>query len=201
MTKLRKTFFLIIAAALIFVACGSAEYENSVLKINKDYSINAVYVSDFSSEDYDFRLFKQEAEDSIEEYNNTAGKGSIVLEECAKKDNTAYVEMKYASYEDYRDFNGLTIYAGKLSDAVENGEASGDTQVKSADGSTVTTLKELADDSERSLVMVSEDLEIEARGNLVYMSDNVNVDDTGKIIALCAGEDGNATPAYLVFDK
>ena len=201
MTKLRSTFFLIIATALIFVACGSAEYENSVLKINKDYSINAVYVTDFSSEDYDFRLFKQEAEDSIEEYNNTAGKGSIVLEECAKKDNTAYVEMKYASYEDYRDFNGLTIYAGKLSDAVENGEASGDTQVKSADGSTVTTLKELADDSERSLVMVSEDLEIEARGNLVYMSDNVNVDDTGKITALCAGEDGNATPAYLVFDK
>ena len=194
-----KIVLLVSLTLLMLVSCGANEYESNTLRINKDLSIKAFYISDFPTDKYNIDELKDEVRESTELYNEDSP-GAVKLNSCVIRDEKAAVEMEFASGEDYAAFNRLSFYAGPLEDALTGGTAAEDTEVSVYGEGTITTLGEIPDKEQLTLIMTEEPVNIEFKGNLSYINKYVKINEETGTISVDFGEDRDKT-AVLVFSK
>ena len=190
-----------LAVMLLLVSCGGKEYDSNTLVINKDLSINAVYISAFPTEKYNIDEMKTEIRESVDLYNESVP-GAVSLKSCTLRDEKAVVEMEFASGSDYASFNNLDFYCGPLGDAVAGGFIDNNTEVSLYEDGTITTVGEIADQDGLMIIKTEEAADIEFKGKISvsYINKYVKIDrETGTIcIDFEEDEDGRAV---LIFSK
>ncbi len=194
-----KFFLLLTAVTLLIVSCGGKEYYNNTLVINKDLSIDAVFVSDFPTEKYNIDEMKKEIRESVELYNEDHA-GAVKFKSCALRDEKAFVEMKFASGNDYAAFNDVDFYLGPLTEALSGGNITADTEVAQFDDGTITTVAEIPEDDRLILLKTEETADIVFKGSISYENKYVKTDEETGTISVDFEEDDDKT-AVLIYMK
>ena len=130
--KIRKIFSSnrLMIAALFFIAffslggCSTKEEKQpavSSLYLQKGGAVKAVIAETFDKQYYNKDEMQQMILKEAAAYNRNRGEGRISVEKVSVDKGMAYVEMTYASAEDYAAFNDIVFFAGTPAEAQEKG--------------------------------------------------------------------------------
>lgn len=198
----------VIAAASMTTACGASfEADESTVYITKQGNVIGADIEDFNEDYYDEDELKAYITESIESYVESNGDGSLELDRFLTKSSeedgiTAQLYLNYATYIDYALFNDVTLFAGTVEQAQQEGYTFDQEFVKVEDGAPAGSMdvQELLEDEEIRVVVIGEETAVRIDGEIVCISDG-NVDVTGKntMQAHYDVEDVQAQPAYILY--
>lgn len=199
---------LVFAAASVTTSCGTSfEAEESTVYITKEGNVIGADIEDFNEDYYDEEELKAYITESIEQYVESNGDGSLQLQKFqtgTEKEGgvTAQLYLDYATYIDYALFNDITMFAGTVADAQKEGYAFDQGFLKveegSADGS--MDIKELLEDEKTKVVVIGDETLVRIDGEIRAVSDG-NTEVTGKntVRVHYDVEDEDAQPAYILY--
>jgi len=189
-------------------ACGSSfkAAENAVY-VTKHGSVIGASIEDFNEDYYDEEELKAYITESVEDYVSLNGDDSVTLdsfevEEKGEDGRQAALYLKYDSYIDYAQFNGVTMYAGTIADARAAGYDL-DGKFKKAEEGQVkgdAPAEDVLADEDANVVILGQEISFQVDGKILFVSDG-NVELTGKNTAKLHYdiEDAGAKPACLIY--
>lgn len=172
---------ILIAMITILSGCsklGSAEA--STIYVDKKGRIESITVEALPAEQYNKEELKTMIDESIDDYNGKQEEEKITLESFKVKKDQARLTMKYASYEDYEDFNGRILFAGTVAEA-------------KVAGYEITTTY-----TDASIIITNEPVQIKTPKDIVETSENASIID--EKLAVVEGE-GGATENGIIFEN
>lgn len=199
---------LIFAAASVTTSCGTSfEADESTVYITKEGNVIGADIEDFNEDYYDEEELKAYITESIENYVESNGDGSLELQKFqtgSEKEGgvTAQLYLDYATYIDYALFNDITMFAGTVSDAQKEGYAFDQSFLKveegNADGS--MDVRELLEDEKTKVVIIGDETLVRIDGEIRSVSEG-NAEVTGKntVRVHYDVEDEDAQPAYILY--
>lgn len=189
-----------------FIGCGSVTTKKqNALEISSDGKVTASTYGSFDKDYYDAAELKRQIEAAIKDYNTANGEGSVELKKYSKGTDGVYLIISYASTEDYAAFNGVILYTGKLSQAIEEGIVDGAVRITSSDGGLKTTTGEFNNKSgsETFVLVIEEPMVVEVSGDVLYTGGDVRIGKNG--ICITGSENPGATvldaPCYILYKK
>lgn len=195
-------------AASITAGCGASfEADESTVYITKQGNVIGADIEDFNEEYYDEEELQQYITDSIQGYVEANGDGSLELDrfetESSEKDGvTAHLYLNYATYIDYALFNDVTMFAGTVEQARQEGYTFDQSFQKAEDGALTGTadVQEALGDENTKVVVIGEETAVRVDGEILYVSDG-NADLTGKntVQAHYDIENEDAQPVYILY--
>ena len=198
----------VFAAASMTTACGASfEADESTVYITKQGNVIGADIEDFNEDYYDEDELKAYITESIESYVESNGDGSLELDGFQTKSSeedgvTAQLYLNYATYIDYALFNDVTLFAGTVEQAQQEGYTFDQEFVKVEDAAPAGSMdvQELLADEQIRVVVIGEETAVRIDGEIVCVSDG-NVDVTGKNTAQAHYdvEDAQAQPAYILY--
>ncbi len=198
----------IFAAASITTACGASfEADESTVYITKQGNVIGANIEDFNEDYYDEEELEAYIADSIESYVESNGNGSLELDrfETASSEEdgvTAQLYLNYATYIDYALFNDVTLFAGTVEQAQQEGYTFDQDFVKVEDGAAAggMDVQELLSEQGVQVVVIGEEIAVRVDGEILCVSDS-NAEITGKntVQVHYDVEDAQAQPAYILY--
>ena len=195
---MRRAAAVLLVFMLFLTSCGAPAPDHNRITIQRNGTVQAVYVSEFP-EEYNVILLEEEILDAAALFNATKEKNSVRLISVRTEQETATVEMRYSDSEAYRDFNRQVFFCGSIDDAIANGYVSGGTEVRTPDGQLATSLSILRKEEREKpyvLVALEEETELLYPGKLLYKSAGVQVDENGGIYVTPTGDE----PVCLIYE-
>lgn len=199
---------IVLAAAGMTTACGTSfEADESTVYITKDGNVIGADIEDFNKDYYDEEELKAYITESIENYVESNGDGSLELQkfqtESSKEDGvTAQLYLNYATYIDYALFNDVTLFAGTVEQAQQEGYTFDQDFVKVEDGAAAggMDVQELLSEQGVQVVVIGEEIAVRVDGEILCVSDS-NAEVTGKntVQVHYDVEDAQAQPAYILY--
>lgn len=156
----------------LFSACGkSLEADRDTVYIQKKGSIIGAAIADFDKDYYDEEELKAFAEERVQEYQEEHGKNSVTIDKFSVEEGTAKLYMKYAGYEDYQEFNEVTLFSGTVPQALAAGFTFDTDFTKIKDGKAAGSVENTeVVDTDYKVVVLSEKVEVKVDGSVQYMS-------------------------------
>jgi hypothetical protein len=201
----KRAAALIILISFLVSACGHISGGSvSSLEIETDGTVRASSVESFDKDYYDADELEAEIRQAVETYNEKAGEERVYLDSSEVKNQTAKVVMFYKNAEDYAVFNSVTLWDGKLADAVSGGTIDRSLQVKDVSDSEgdMTTVGNVLDGKGKndSLLILEEPLLVKVPGRIVCCSTGVTVNQDGTARVGSADDSGTLnTAAYIIY--
>ena len=93
----------------------------TILFPEKKGGITEVAVGDFDKDNYDENELEQYVKDSIKEYEDNDGAGTVKLKNLSVKDGVAKLGMHYSDSTAYSAFVGDTVFTGTVVQAIAAG--------------------------------------------------------------------------------
>ncbi len=156
----------------LFSACGkSLEADRDTVYIQKRGAIISAAIADFDKDYYDEEELKAFAEERVQEYQEEHGKNSVTIDKFSVEEGTAKLYMKYAGYEDYQEFNEVTLFSGTVPQALAAGFTFDTDFTKIKDGKAAGSVENTeVVDTDYKVVVLSEKVEVKVDGSVQYMS-------------------------------
>ena len=156
----------------LFSACGkSLEADRDTVYIQKKGSIIGAAIADFDKDYYDEEELKAFAEERVQEYQEEHGKNSVTIDKFSVEEGTAKLYMKYAGYEDYQEFNEVTLFSGTVPQALAAGFTFDTDFTEIKDGKAAGSVENTeVVDTDYKVVVLSEKVEVKVDGSVQYMS-------------------------------
>ncbi len=156
----------------LFSACGkSLEADRDTVYIQKKGSIIGAAIADFDKDYYDEEELKAFAEERVQEHQEEHGKNSVTIDKFSVEEGTAKLYMKYAGYEDYQEFNEVTLFSGTVPQALAAGFTFDTDFTKIKDGKAAGSVENTeVVDTDYKVVVLSEKVEVKVDGSVQYMS-------------------------------
>ncbi len=156
----------------LFSACGkSLEADRDTVYIQKKGSIIGAAIADFDKDYYDEEELKAFAEERVQEHQEEHGKNSVTIDKFSVEEGTAKLYMKYAGYEDYQEFNEVTLFSGTVPQALAAGFTFDTDFTKIKDGKAAGSVENTeVVDPDYKVVVLSEKVEVKVDGSVQYMS-------------------------------
>ena len=156
----------------LFSACGkSLEADRDTVYIQKKGSIIGAAIADFDKDYYDEEELKAFAQERVQEYQEEHGKNSVTIDKFSVEEGTAKLYMKYAGYEDYQEFNEVTLFSGTVPQALAAGFTFDTDFTKIKDGKAAGSVENTeVVDTDYKVVVLSEKVEVKVDGSVQYMS-------------------------------
>ncbi len=205
--KLYAALFILVTAG-ITTACGASfEADESTVYIKKDGNVIGADIEDFNKDYYDEEELKAYITESIESYVESNGDGSLEMEkfqtESSEEDGvTAQLYLNYATYIDYALFNDVTLFAGTVQQAQQEGYPFDQNFLKVEEGIAADSLdvKELTEDEKMKVVIIGDETVVKVDGEIQGVSDgNTEVSGKDTVRVHYDVEDENAQPAYILY--
>ncbi|MDE7312143.1 MAG: hypothetical protein K2N87_11090 [Eubacterium sp.] len=199
---------LIFTAASMTTACGASfEADESTVYITKEGNVIGADIEDFNEEYYDEEELKAYITESIEEYVESNGDGSLELDrfqiESSEEDGvTAKLYLNYATYIDYALFNDVTMFAGTVPEAQQEGYAFDQDFQKVEEGSAAGSMDaaSLLEDEEIRVVIIGDETVVQVDGEIQCVSaGNTEVSGKNTVHVHYDVEDEQAQPAYILY--
>ena len=111
--------FIILCTGLLSGCSQQTDVETSTVFIEKKGSVVSVDVEKFDKEYYEAEELENYIEKQVEEYGGKDG--GVEKSSFDVKDGKAKLKMRYDSYEDYANFNGIEFYSGSVVTAQAEG--------------------------------------------------------------------------------
>lgn len=189
---------LIFTGMLSMVSCGNKVegVSGSVLTIEKDGTVHAKIVEDFTEGYYNKEELQQVILEQAASYNRNTGSGSVTVEKVETNEYMVTVQMTYAGVQDYASFNHAIFFAGTAKEALDAGF---DLNV------VLSGVKDAMDTVGESDILGMEDCVllitnindgIAVNGKALYVSDNVVAAPNAKTIWYSGDENGLAYVIY-----
>lgn len=156
----------------LFSACGkSLEADRDTVYVQKRGAIISAAIADFDKDYYDEEELKAFAEERVQEYQEEHGKNSVTIDKFSVEEGTAKLYMKYAGYEDYQEFNEVTLFSGTVPQALAAGFTFDTDFTKIKDGKAAGSVENTeVVDTDYKVVVLSEKVEVKVDGSVQYMS-------------------------------
>lgn len=165
----------ILLSVLHLTGCGSDKNvkENTLYVNNNGKVIGALY------ERLDKNYYNEEELSDwilaeVDSYNKENGKKTLKLRECEVGDGQARVSIRYASIEDYADFNQVVAFEGTIEEAQKEGYTFAG-EFKSTADKPVITNKEIDASSEYKVLILEESQQLVMEEKILYVNEVVSV--------------------------
>lgn len=115
---------LLLAVVIVgFLFTGGEKYDTdtNTVYILEDGKVVSVSVEPFDEEVYDKNALEEYIQETINDYNTGNGKDSVKQKSLDVEDGTATLVLEYADAEMFEDFEGVEIFTGTMSEALEAG--------------------------------------------------------------------------------
>jgi len=162
------------------VGCGRDKApEVSSVSIDKDGGILHQIVRGFE-ENYDMDEIQKFASDRVAEYCAENGDNSVTLESVDKADDKVVIQLRYASGQDYHDFNHREMFIGSVTEANEQGYQLENVAFISPDGKPME-LGYMEEQDKTQIVIVgtkpTEELLVNVYGKVLYINQSATSDE------------------------
>lgn len=205
MRKIITISLVCLLMAGLFSACGKPlEADRDTVYVQKKGAVIGAAIADFEKDYYDEEELKSFAEERVQEYQKEHGKDSVKIDRFSVEEGVAKLYMKYAGYEDYQEFNEVTLFAGTVPQALAAGFDFNTefTQVK--DGKAAGSVENTTVmDTDYKVVVLSEKVDVKVDGAIQYMSSDytsLKEEDTVAVQMPQEAEDGEELSlVYIVY--
>lgn len=191
----------------LLTGCGnSLDVDCDTVYVEKKGTIIGAAVQKLDKEYYSEDELEEFIDTKEEAYQKEHDKSSVKVSDFSVKDGVAELFVKYAGYEEYQEFNNVTLFAGTVPQAlaagydfdtkfteIKDGKASGEVE-----SSKIT-------ESDYKVVILSEKIDVKVDGTIKYMSSDytsIKADDTVSIQLPENAEDGaDLSLSYIVYEE
>lgn len=180
------TVLCILASASVMTACGNSfEAAESTVYVTKQGNVIGADIEDFNEDYYDEEELRAYITESVENYVELNGDGSIEIEkfetEASDDGVMANLYLDYATYIDYALFNDVTFFAGTIPQAQEEGFKFDQDFLGVEDGALTesTDVQTLLEEEDTRAVIIGEETVVRVDGTILGVSDG-NVEVSGK---------------------
>lgn len=207
MKRMISISLVCVMIAGLLTACGdSLDAECNTVYVEKKGTVIGASIEKMDKDYYKEDELKEFIDEKVEAYQKDHEKDSVKVSDFSVKDGVAELFMKYAGYEEYQEFNDVTLFAGTVPQAlaagydfdtkftkVKDGKASGEVE-----SSKVT-------ESDYKVVVLSEKIDVKVDGTIQYISSDftsIKADDTVSIQLPENAEDGaDLSLVYIVYEE
>lgn len=173
---MKKSMRLLLIAALVltsFTACGgSLKVDENTVYVQKKGKITGATVESFDKDYYDAEELKAYVEERVAAYTASHDDKSVQMDGFSVEEGTARLNIKYADYKDYAEFNGVEMFVGTLPMAMVAGYDFDCTFLQAVDGELTSEASKddvIAND-EYKVVILSEKVNVKVDGTILYTS-------------------------------
>lgn len=184
---LRLIRFLFVVAILIFAAKFGLDFiadrdvsePGTTIKIGMFGGITEYINEDFPESSYDFEEFQAELEKQIQDYCELSGNGkAVTLKKLKWEEEKISVVIKYSADSDYRNFNAMDLYSGKVEELISKGLEFSEQLQPVNEEEAAASLKELGASSGYKVLYAEDVHNLYIPGKIKYYSGNCEL--TGK---------------------
>lgn len=203
MLKMRyagKLFVLLVGILLLglLTACGqNDEIQSTNLKIGKEGTVTSTIVEDFDKDYYTVEGLEAMIQEEISAYN--AGKADAIslisVEVQDNMENKIIVNMKFASAEDYANFNKEDFFYGTVSQAIEAGYEIPQKLYSASDMTKTIRKEEINAMSGKHILIIAESTKVLLPQKAVYISEGVDLINHKEINVEYTDD-----PAYVIME-
>ena len=202
MKKKISALLVMLLACGIFGGCGATkDADTTTLFPEKKGGITEVAVGDFDKDNYDENELEQYVKDSIKEYEDNDGAGTVKLKNLSVKDGVAKLGMHYSDSTAYSAFVGDTVFTGTVVQAIAAGYDFNTDFVAVTDGAAgdAADSKDVMKNDDYHVIVLSKGVDVTVDGTLQYVSSGVTVKDknTATVEEIPAGETAEAR--YIIY--
>ena len=176
----RISLCLLMCSILLFSGCKGALPEDDTISVDKKGRVTSTIVEEFDKEFYDAEELEGEIDEELAKYNQNFAADHIRKEAFKVEDGTASLQLVFDEWKYYSDYTGLTLFAGTVSEAEEEGY---DLQLygeyMDADGS-LTDVETVSAGEDVHVLILEEAVKVQVPGKILAVSpsDNVTVTDS-----------------------
>lgn len=171
----------VMLCAGLLAGCGvSLESDSSMVYVDSKGKVSALEVEGLDKDYYDAEELETYVNDVVDEYTSEHGKGTVKVEDLTVDGQTAKLRMKYKTTEDYTNFNGIELNAGKVVATLAAGYTYDASFVKVEDGKVTgsATKQEIYQEEGLKAVIIRANTDVKVDGEICYVSTE-NVKLTG----------------------
>lgn len=198
-----KCFGLILVLCMgVFTGCaGKMDATASTVYVEKKGHIVSVDVEELDEAKYDASELEEYITAQVTAYTTEHGE-TVKKESFKTEDGIAKLQMKYDSYEEYANFNGIEMYVGTVVQAQADGYDF-DTDFNSVSEGEVqgTAAKtDILSDDDYNVAVIKANVNVEVPGTIVYVSAQ-DTEVTGKNTVSITGEGASEEAAltYIIY--
>ena len=126
--KAKSIIFVLAVTVLVLTGCGgsggAASLEQNGIILDKEQHVSQVIIEPFDQSYYNTDELRHQIEQKVSETAGDADKPAAVLQEYElTQDQKLHVQIDFATAQDYTAFNGKTLFAGTVNQAIAAGYA------------------------------------------------------------------------------
>lgn len=190
----------------LLTACGtSLKAEYNTVYVQKKGTVIGAAIEKMDKDYYSEDELKKFIDEKVESYQKKHDKKSVKISDFSVKKGIAKLFMKYSGYEDYQEFNGVTLFAGTVPEALAAGYDFDTkfTKVKEGKASGTTESSKIKN-SDYKVIVLSEKIDVKVDGTIKYISSDyttIKSDDTAGIQLPKEAEDGaESSLVYIIYE-
>ena len=161
----------VVVAGFVFSGGDKYEADTNTLYLLENGKVVSVGVETFDENVYDKEELKAYIQETIDDYNMGNGEKVVKQKSLKVKDGTATLVLEYANAEVFETFEGVEIFTGTMSEAIEAGytfteryaDVTGD-KAKEALGS------DFSKDMDYKVAVVKANTTVQVDGTICYVS-------------------------------
>ncbi len=171
------SFCLLMCSILLFSGCLGGVPEENTISVDKRGRITSTIVEEFDKDFYDADELESEIDEELSEYNKNFAADHVRKETFKVEDGVATLQLVFDESGYYADYTGLTLFAGTLSEAEEEGYDLSGNFVEPNENA--ADLEVLNSDGSAHVLVLEEAVQVRVPGNILAVCPEDNVTVTG----------------------
>lgn len=172
MRKLFSIGLACLAIAGLLTGCGkSLEADRDTVYVQKKGSVTSAAIADFDKDYYDEEELKKYIDERVADYQEQHGEDSISIDKFSVEEGVAKLYINYKGWEEYQDFNEVTLFSGTVPQALAEGFDFNAEFTEITDGEAAGTVsKDKITDTDAKVIILSEKVDVKVDGTIQYVS-------------------------------
>lgn len=204
-----KKLFSISLACLIMagllLGCGkSLEADRDTVYVQKKGTVVSAAIADFDKDYYDEEELKKYVDERVADYQEQHGEDSVSIDKFSVEEGVAKLYINYKGYEEYQDFNEVTLFSGTVPQALAEGFDFNTefTEIKGGEAAG-TVSKDKITDTDAKVIILSEKVDVKVDGTIQYVSSQYTTIKAKDTVSIQLPEDAadgeESTLVYVVY--
>lgn len=191
----------------LLTACGnSLDADCNTVYVEKKGTVIGASIEKMDKDYYSEEELEKFIDEKVETYQKNHEKSSVKVSDFSVKDGVAELFVKYAGYEEYQEFNNVTLFAGTVPQALAAGYDFNTkfTEIKDGKASGEVESSKITE-SDYKVVVLSEKIDVKVDGTIKYISSDytsLKAKDTVSIKLPENAEDGaELSLVYVIYEE
>lgn len=205
MKKLFSICLACLAIAGLMTGCGkSLEADRDTVYVQKKGSVTSAAIADFDKDYYDEEELKKYVDERVADYQEQHGEDSVSIDKFSVEEGVAKLYINYKGYEEYQDFNEVTLFSGTVPQALAEGFDFNTefTEIKGGEAAG-TVSKDKITDTDAKVIILSEKVDVKVDGTIQYVSSQYTTIKAKDTVSIQLPEDAadgeESTLVYVVY--